>query len=453
MKKVAAVLGIFLLSFQTFLFAENKEPLKLNIHDAVDYAIKGNLSLKRSQLALDSAEHAANSAWGVVIPSVSASGQFNQSLLDPQNASVTVTGAVSLTLTPSLITSIRSVSLAYEQQEIAYETAVKNIEFSVRQLFTQLLYSQEYIRVLEDNVASAKRQYESDLAKYNRGTLPQVNILTDQVSMQSAQLTLESQKSTLENSKATFKQTLGLRQDTDIILEGSLEDVMQIEDITMEKVQKVRKQSTAMASLLKQKESAENSLLASRFTAWGPRVTVGYSIGWSGNDVSTDMSSGTPVTTKGDFKFNEDPATHALSVGVSIPLDGWLPWSSTGLNIAKADAALDDYDLQIENQRITEEINIQNYLNTIKTTQANIKLAKSNLELARRNLTLTEEAYNHGTKSLLELQNARDKLSSTQVSVMSNASSLLTAILNLENTLGIPFDSLGKTESTQTGNK
>lgn len=449
-KKFFSALAV--LAFGAALFAQSageNETLRLTVDDAVGYALEGNLSLKQSEISLQTAKHSADLAWGAAMPSISASGSFTQSFIDPGISSVTLGGSISLALTPALYTAIRSAVLSYEQQQITYGQARKTIELNVRQLFTALLYQQEYIALLEKSVESAQRQFDSDTVKYNRGTLPQVNLLSDQVSLQQAQLNYESQKISFENNRASFKQILGIPQSTQISLEGSLNDILSAGEITMEKVNAVRQKSTEMAALEKQMETADNALLATRFSAWGPVLSVAYNINWSGNNSHTVLSPAGMTTEKGDFEFGSDPSAHALSLGVSIPLDGYLPWSSGARSIAAQKSTVESLKLSMENQRTTEDINIQNYLNTIKSTQDSMKLGQSSVELAQQNLALTEAAYNHGTRSLLELQTARDNLNSAMVNVMSNASTLITAILNLESTIGVPFGTLTNQAETE----
>lgn len=438
------IFATILLFFCIAYSLSQESVLHLTVEDAVHYAIQGNLSLKQSEISLSSAKRAADTSWNTVLPSVTASGTFSQSFIDPGISSLSVGGTISLRLNPSIYTSIKSAALSYEQQQITYESAQRTIEFNVRQLFYTLLYSQEYVSLLKNSVDSAQRQYDADRAKYNRGTLPRVNVLSDQVQLQSAQLSYDSQNIALANNLASFKQILGISQDTEIALDGSINDILNIQPITKEDVDAVRKVSTTMSGLEKQREIAQNGLLATRFAAWGPTVSASYNIGWSGNNAAMDYSSGTAKQVKGDFEFGSDPSQHGISIGISIPLDGYLPWSSGGQSIANQKANLETIELNIQNQQITEEINIQNYLNTIKSTQENMRLGQSNVELAQQNYNLTADAYNNGTRSLLELQSARDNLNSARVNTMANASTLITAILNLENTIGVPFGTLLK---------
>ena len=64
--------------------------------------------------------------------------------------------------------------------------------------------------------------------------------------------------------------------------------------------------------------------------------------------------------------------------------------------------------------------------------------------MAQKSYDMTAEAYNRGTKDLLTLQNANTSLLNAQVSLKSETLTLIKAILNLENTIGVDFGSLGR---------
>ena len=134
---------------------------------------------------------------------------------------------------------------------------------------------------------------------------------------------------------------------------------------------------------------------------------------------------------------------NALGVSVSIPLDGYLPWSTGALSVAAQKATLKDLQLQLENQKTTAEISIQNSAKSIMQAQSQLDLRKKNVELAQKTYDMTLNAYNHGSRDLLTLQNAADSLMSAKINLMQQKFTLISAVLDLENTLGIPFGTLG----------
>ena len=145
----------------------------------------------------------------------------------------------------------------------------------------------------------------------------------------------------------------------------------------------------------------------------------------------------------GNDKTDDSSLTMNYSLGVRIPLDGYLPWSTGALSVAAQKATLKDLQLQLENQKTTAEISIQNSAKSIMQAQSQLDLRKKNVELAQKTYDMTLNAYNHGSRDLLTLQNAADSLMSAKINLMQQKFTLISAVLDLENTLGIPFGTLG----------
>ena len=83
-------------------------------------------------------------------------------------------------------------------------------------------------------------------------------------------------------------------------------------------------------------------------------------------------------------------------------------------------------------------------MRSIQQSQSSIKYKQANVELAQKTYEMTLEAYNRGTKDLLNLQNANNSLLSAQVSLNNEILTLSKLILNLENSIGAEFGTLRK---------
>ena len=407
----------------------------LTLQEAVDLASGNNLSIKEGDVSLKSAKRASSYSWNSISPSIKASGSLSKSLPKEEvksaygsasssdAARISLGASVNIGLSPSIATNIKGARLKYEKQQIDYDTTVRTIELNVRKAFYQILYEQEYIALQERHAESAKNQYNTNKAKYERGVLPRLDVLNSQISYQNAQLSLDSAKTTLANDLATFKNLLGLDQSRDIALSGSLDGFVELTDISLGGVSA---KSNTIASLEKQVEIAKNSLTATRLSAWAPTLSAGYSYNLS---TTTDSSS----------DWNK---AGSLTLGVSIPLDGYLPWSSGAQSIANQKDNLELLQLQLEDARNTLDIQISGYLNQVKNLVSTIQLRKQSLEFAEESYRLTADAYNNGTKDILALQNARNSYLEAAVNLKNQAYNLSVALLNLENSLGVPFGSL-----------
>ena len=422
MKKVF-LLTIFFSLVLSFGFSL-EDVKKLTIEDAVILAADNNISLQRQRISLNTLEKKKNNSWNGISPSVSASGSASIPLEDG-DISYNFSGSVSISFTPSLFTAIKTAKLNYENGITSYENAVRTIEVNVRKVFCSLLYTKENISLQQRKLETAKSLYESNLAKYNRGQLSELDLLNSQYNYESVIPTLQSLQNNYENSIATFKQTLGLSQDVQIELVGNIEDYLNIGKIEINKsIEEVPAVKTILANI----ELAKTSLLATRFSAWGPSLSASYSYGKAGTTASSDLRT----------------TGNTISLSLRIPLDGFLPWSNGALSIANQKANLQDLELQLKEKKESVALEIQNNIKNIEQAQAQLKVLESNVQLAQKRYNMTLTAYNHGSKDLLTLQNASDALMTARDNLNSQKIKIFSAILDLENTLGVPFGTLGK---------
>ena len=401
---------------------------KLTVDDAVILAADNNISLQRQRISLNTLEKKKDTSWNGISPSLSASGTMSIPFESDSKLSYSVSASASLNFTPSLFTAIKTAKLNYENGVTSYENAVRTVELNVRKVFCNLLYTKENIQLQERKLETAKSLYESNLAKYNRGQLSELDLLNSQYNYESTIPTLQSLQINYDNSIATFKQTLGLNQSEEIELVGNIEDFLNIGKIEINKnIEEVPAVKTILANM----ELAKTQLLATRFSAWGPSLSASYSYGKSGNFESSDLRT----------------TGNALSLSLRIPLDGFLPWSNGALSIANQKANLQDLELQLKEKKESTELEIQNSVKNIEQAQAQLNVLENNVELAQKRYNMTLTAYNHGSKDLLTLQNASDALMTARDNLNSQKIKIFSAILDLENILGVPFGTLGKTDN------
>ncbi len=410
----------------------------LSVEDAVALAKQNNVSIARGQITLDAAARAKNHSWNSVSPtaSVGASSSIPIDALSDNDAGYTanfgISATVSLSLSANLYTSMQSAKIAYESGKLNFDDAVKSVELSVRETFYGLLYESENIVLQEKNLEIAKTQYNNNLAKYNQGRLSEIDVLSAEVNYKSKIPTVGTAHITFLNDLATFKQMLGLPIDERIELVGSLDDLINLNKIEVD-MRDV--QSSSIKKLEFQIESAKNSVLEKRFSAFAP--TVSASFNWRDQYWYLGYDGEAPDATK----------SSSITLSATIPLDGVLPWSARNDAIDSAKDSVKDLELQLDNEMKNLKRTVDSSLRTIRQSQEAIKYKQANVELAQKTYNMTQEAYNRGTKDLLTLQDANTSLLNAQVSLKSEVLTLVRAILNLENTIGVPFGTLSQKES------
>ena len=418
---------LILASAMSFGQSENETVRSLTVDEAVELAKKNNVSVARSQITLDAVARAKAHSWNSMSPSASVSASSTvpiDALSDSDSnytASFGVSATVSVSLSANLFTSMNAAKIAYESGKLTFDDAVKSVELGVREAFYGLLYERENIILQERNLEIAKTQYNNNLAKYNQGRLSEIDVLSAEVNYKSKIPTVESARTTFLNDLASFKQTLGLHLAEKIELAGTLDDLINLNEISVD-VKNV--QSSSIKLLEYELENAKNSVLEKRFSAFAPSLSASFN--WSDGTASDAQK----------------PAS--LKFSATIPLDGVLPWSARNDAIDSAQDTVKDLELQLDNEKKNLARTVMSSLRSIKQSQESIKYKQANVTLAQKTYDMTAEAYNRGTKDLLTLQNANTSLLNAQVSLKSETLTLIRTILNLENTIGVDFGTLGK---------
>ncbi|MBQ7159794.1 MAG: TolC family protein [Treponema sp.] len=431
MKKILCIAVLFFPALSLFAQSqsfEKMEKITLSVDDAVKMALEKNISVQRGQITLNAAERAKAHSWNSISPTANVSGGLSipDGIGDsesPSNYTASVTGTLSLSFSPNLFTSIQAARIAYETGRLTFEQACSKVELNVRKTYYGLLYEQENINLQRRNLQTAKEQYEQNLAKYNQGRMSELDVLSAETNYKAKEPDVESAYVTFLNDLETFIQLIGMEKRCFIEFTGSLDDVPTDKEVTL---QNVEVNSPTVASLKKQLESASSAILAARFNAYAPSISATWQHG-----LSTTPNKSSDVTNNGSIRLT-----------ATIPLDGVLPWSTRADTVEKAKDTIKDLELQLADAEKTLKVDTESGLRKIRQSQSAIKAKQANVVLAQRTYEMTQQAYNRGTKDLLSLQNANDKLLSAQASLKSEQRNLMNAVLELENTIGVPYGTL-----------
>lgn len=470
-KKLFRFFSLVFAFFSFPIFVSAQETVVLTVDDAVGYAMERNVTIQQRGLEFEQLELNKKNSWNSMIPSASVGANFS---VPYRNENVDFmfnwSASLSLALTPAIYSAMKGATLAYENGELTYEQTLRTIELSVRQTFYQLIYFQESIKMLERSMDTAKMQYEQALRQYNLGQRSELDMLQTRVNYEAYMPTIEDARISYLNGLASFKQIIGVPQDVDIELSGSLDEINELGEIYLDyDVDNTPKVKIAQKGV----EIATNNLLSSRFGAYGPRVTMGFTYGHSYSQMSkkakdaskaaTDAANAvsaaqdaaiaaSPVLAPFKSSFGSSGGSSsewsdtnsALTLGVSIPLDGYLPWSSGARSISQAKSGIKNAELTLQDTKTTVEVQVANYLAQIRQIKSQLSTLKGTIDLSQRSYEMARQAYNQGARDLLTLQATSDALLQANVNLAAQQYSLIVAVLSLENTLGVPFGTLGK---------
>lgn len=403
-----------------------QEARTLTVEQAVELAKENNISIKVAKKSLKNLETVNKYSWNSVAPVATVKGDFNDNFEDDVT-SVGITGSISMGLSANLYTSIQSAKLNYQKGLLTYNQAVRQIEHSVRKSFYQIIYEQENLVLQKRNLSTSREQYENNQEKFKNGKISELDAFTSRVNYESKKPKVESAEMTLQNDLSAFKQILGLSQSEEIKLKGNLDEVLNMKPLKLESLSEEQLVAPDVQSAEYDVDIAKNTLLGSRFSAYGPSVTGSYSYGKSKRSTLDSAST-----------------TNQLSVGVTVPLDGALPWSLKAATVAANKNALETAEMKLDNAKTTVAVQTESYVRKINLAVSQISSLKQTEELAQQTYQMRRTAYNYGKTDLLTLQNASDSVLSASVELKNQAYALISTILDLESVLGIEFGTLGK---------
>ena len=427
--KLKQILFLFIL-FSVFSWnvfsAENGELSKekiLTLEECISLAKENNLSIKVHKNTLNDLKRKNETSWNSVSPSIKGEAAFQDDFIN-KTESFAISGSLGLTLSTNLYSTIKGAKLNYENGLLTYNQAVKQIEMSVWKTFYDLIYKTEYFSFQSQNLLTAKKNYEQNLEKFKNGKISELDVMSSRVSYEQKKPVLEEARIDLTNNLELFKNIIGVDFDDEIKLDGSLDFLLELKDIKLPPKENPSPDVQAAKFAV---EIAENNLLAQRFSSYSPVITGTYKYGQA---LNIDNSL-----------WNE---TSSLSVGVSIPLDSYLPWSSSAVSINSKKESLESAKLNLEDAEKSIRVNTENALRKINQIISMLEVSKETVALAKKTYEMTETAYNYGKTDFLTLQNASDNVLNAEVSLKNQAKTLMETLLDTEYLLGLEFGTILK---------
>ncbi len=304
------------------------------------------------------------------------------------------------------------------------------MELDVRKKYYALVLARDKIAVTERSIATSQKNYDQTEARRKAGLAPELDSLTALVALEKQKPTLASDRVSYDNQLASFKQLVGIDQERSLSLSDNLERtgsplVDGDAPIPQERLSTAKDSAPAVASLEMSLALARARKDAADRAVYSPSLTLSlsYRPTWS------------------DLPFRDNGSA---SLAVSMPLDTFLPWSTERQAAAAAEESIATLESQLAETRTGAEITARSLARKIEQSRVSVKALKLSVTLAERSYNLTEEAYRFGTKDVLNVQNASDSLQSARMQVLTETYTLISAVLDLENVLAVPFGTLGR---------
>ena len=418
MKKGLVVLSMMML---TITASAQK---KWTMQECIDYAMENNITLQKSKLQKQSATEDLKGAKGALLPTINAS--TNQSLgyqpwKDAGVATVT-NGTVNTKVDKTYYNGSYAVNaqwtvwnggkktntvklnqIAEDEAELQTKETANSIQERIAQIFTQILYLDESVRVNEQMLETAKKNEERGREMVNVGKMSKADLAQLSAQRATDEYNIVETKSQLLNYKLQLKQLLEITDETEFdVAIPEITDAMVMQEIPS--LQNVYEQALITRPEIERSKLAIKSSdvnLSIAKAGWMPSISMTGSLGTSTNSLS---SNGWGKQMKTNFD-----AMAGFSVSVPI-FDG----RSTKTSVNKAKIQQQSAQLDLLDQQKTLYSDIQGYWLNAQTNQQKYKAASATVESEQQSYNLLSEQFRLGLKNIVELMTGKDNLLSAQ---------------------------------------
>ncbi len=459
MKKILSVLVIGFVLITTI----SAEAVALDIDKSVELALENNLDLKSSRIDVEIKKRTSDLSWNSFIPTVQASGTLMRWNLDQSGSFLqedptssigfgvydrVITGSYdlpqwglsaglnfSLNLSYALFKEMKGTKLDYEAGLISYETAIKQLERDVRKNFYNILVYEENLWLMEQNIEAANSRFEQAKINYKNGLVPELSVLSAQVGYENLKPAFTEMKLGFETMKDGFKILLGIELSEEISLEGDIVinpvklDTEQLTNYFLGKRLDIQFMNKSVQSL-------ENSKSALKLQTMTPMLSLGLNFDPA---FQADPLENNWFENMGDT-WSQQSGMFRMTLAMS--LDSFLPWSKTQTGIKDMEDGISQLKLGIVQTRIGAEMEIKTLVMQLNKSVEQLETLILNISLAHEAYRMSQEAYDAGSKELLEVKDAERDLNTAKLEALKEKYNYITGLLDLEYALNTTLEEI-----------
>ena len=431
--RILTLLFILLLSFPIAA-----ETVTITLEEAVKQALDNSLNLKKSSIDLAQTEYSANRLWAEIFPGFSLRAGLDFLPRTPlftnpgfsyksDALSYSLSFGISLSLNPSLRSSMKNIELAYRTQLLRYEEASNQLEIQVIKSFLDLKTKKENIVNMEENLRVAEQQLEKNLIARANGLLNELDLLNSRLSVETARYELSDTRNTYQNTLEEFLAVLGLETGTNIIFNGSIEIV----PVSYDPEQLIQDYLPRRPDIIMQRqiiERLENSKNITTLNSRSPRLDI--STTWNGGSASGQGLGG---------KFTDNVSG---SLTLTIPIDSWIPGTRQNQTIRAANAEIEKARLDLQDTEILAKNKIRSLISNLQNIRESLEIAGLRLEIAGRTVEAADTGFRSGTVEFQELEKARKDLADARQRLLQGEYNYQSLLLDLAAAINVDWKTL-----------
>lgn len=389
------------------------------LRECIDYAIEHNIDIKQQEIELKNSETDLRSKQGNRLPSLSAgsSQSFNfgrsQSqetgiFEDVQTSSTSISASASVSLFSGfgLNNTIKAGKLNLKAATEGLKKAKDNLEIQIAQLYLDILFKKEILRVYQHQAELTSGQVERTEILVKSGKVPGSQLFDIKSQFAKDELNITNALNALDFSRLNLSQALNIiGDDFEIVLPEPGYEVSQ--NITSPDL--IYKEVSGLWPHIKEAEyrleSSLRGVKVAQSTLW-PSLSLGgsYASGFSNvmKSPGENNSSETPPFTQ--LKNNQ---RQAIGLNLNIPV---FNRNQSRNQVKMARLAVESSQLRLEGAKQILFKEIQQACQRTVAAKAKQTATEKAVQAATEALTYIEERYEVGKSTVYELSDAQTKL-------------------------------------------
>ncbi|MBC5644870.1 TolC family protein [Parabacteroides sp. BX2] len=436
MKQVSLIILSCLLLLPAGMKAEDDMPKQWTLRNCIDYALEHNITIRRNRINVESTQEDVKTAKADFLPSLS--GNISQRIVNrPNSASGTIISGDNITTSESKtsyngsygidaswtvyngskrVNTLKQQQLNSRMAELTVDESENSIEENITQLYVQILYSAEAVKVNESTLEVSQKEFERGQELFNAGSIASSDLAQLEAQVSNDNYQLVTSQTTLQNYKLQLKQLLELDGDFEMDL-----FLPQLDDSSV--LIPLPTKDDVYQTALNLRPEIESGKLNIEAADMNIKITrAGYI-----PSLSLSAGIGTTNANGNDFSFSEQVKqnwNNSIGLTLSIPIFDKRQTKSA-VNKAKLQRQTSELDL-MDNQKTLYKT-IESLWLSANSAQQQYVAATQKLKSTQASYALVSEQFNLGMKNTVELLTEKNNLLSAQQETLQ---AKYTAILN-----------------------
>lgn len=425
-------------SLQVDTLNETKLPAQWDLQSCIDYALEQNITIRKNRVTAASTQIDVKTAKAALFPSLSfstsqqvvnrpyqeSSSRVSGSEIISTNSKTSYNGNYGLNASWTLyngskrLKTIQQEKLNNQVAELDVATSENSIQESIAQIYIQILYAAESVRVNENTLQVSIAQRDRGQELLNAGSIAKSDFAQLEAQVSTDRYQLVTAQATLQDYKLQLKQLLELDGESEMNLYlPALGDENVLTPLPT-KTDVYRAALTFRPEIESGKLNVQASDLDISIAKAGYIPTLSLSAG-----IGTTNANGN------DFSFSEQVKNNwnnSLGLTVSIPIFNNRQTKSA---VQKARLQKQTSELDLQDQQKTLYKTIESLWLDANSAQQQYVAAAEKLRSTQTSYDLIQEQFNLGMKNTVELLTEKSNLLSAQQETLQ---AKYMAILNMQ---------------------